>query len=85
VTDGLVEAGEHLDLGVVVGVEVDEARRDPRAVGLDDLGARRIERGRQRGDDAPLEQHVEPLPRAAAPVEDGSTLHEYSGRSVEHA
>ena len=64
------------DLGVVVGMEVDEAGGDVEAAGVEDLA--RVARwdAADLGDDAVLDGDVRAIPRHAGSVEDGAAANE---------
>ena len=74
--DGAVRVPVHL--GIVMGVQVDEPRRDPAAGGVDDLGpVGRLDPGGDAADDPVLDEHVGP-----APVDRGSLRRAHRVRGV---
>ena len=75
-TKRLVEPGCDLELRVVVGVEVDEAGHDPRALRVDHLRAIHRERRCDRAHDSVLHEHVGEDAFVPETVEDLAALEE---------
>jgi len=81
--DALADLGQHVrrrqhDL-VIVGVDVDESRRDDPAAGIDHDGAACRQVGTDRDDALALDAHVGSEARCAGAVDDGAAAQQQGG------